>query len=226
MYNHVKISSIFDYMQESASIHAESLHFGYEDMKKAELLWVLSRAIIKIDHYPSAWEEITVETWPKNINGYFANRDFRFYDATDKCIGSATTAWLMLNRTTFRPVKPELLLNHFQYSDFPPGIDEFPEKLPESVNKSFVSEICIGYKDIDINLHTNNARYIEYLTDCCSEQFNQQKQIQSMQINFLYQTRTGDVLKFYINNDDSGKSCIEAEKEDGIKVFNSMIFWK
>jgi acyl-ACP thioesterase len=226
--NKVKISSIFDYMQESASLNAELLKFGYEDMQREGLFWVLSRAKVIIHEYVSAWDEIIIETWPKNINSFFANRDFRFYNSEKVCIGAATTAWLMVNRETLRPVKPENLLKDIHKYDIPPGIVEFPEKIPELKTKTFSAEFNIGYKDIDINQHTNNARYIDYLQDCCLHKFSQNKQIESLQINFLNQTRIGDTIRLFVNEDEKypEKTYIEAENQDNVKVFNSILNWK
>jgi acyl-ACP thioesterase len=215
-------------MQESASLNAELLKFGYEDMQRESLFWVLSRAKLQIQEYVSAWDEIIVETWPKNINSFFANRDFRFYNSDHVCIGAATTAWLMVNRQTLRPVKPESLLKNIHKFNIPPGIDEFPEKIPEPESKNFAAEFNIGYKDIDINQHTNNARYIDYLQDCCVHKFSQNKHIESMQINFLNQTRIGDTIRLFVSEEDQipDKTYIEAENQDSMKVFNSILNWK
>ncbi len=158
--DNVKVSSIFNYMQESASLNAEQLHFGYDDMVSQGLFWVLSRAKIVMFKYLKTWDELIVETWPKNINKLFANRDFRFYDNYGNIIGAATTAWLMVNRSNSRPVKPDLHLNNVHKYEVEPGIDEFLDKIEEPEELKFSRKYEMSYKDIDINKHTNNARYV------------------------------------------------------------------
>jgi len=214
-------------MQEIASLHADKLHFGYDDMTAKGLLWVLSRAKLVMHEYPKTWEEITVETWPKNIVKLFANRDFRFYNQSGKVIGSATTAWLMLNRENFRPVNPAAHLQDLQKVEVPPGLDEFLEKIEEPESLLPMGNYKISYKDIDINKHTNNSRYIEYLLDCFDEKLTSGNTISSIQVNFLNQTKSGDEL-FLFKNGSEGQTdvdYIEAVNQYNEKVFNSKIEW-
>jgi acyl-ACP thioesterase len=223
----VKISSIFNYMQEAASVHAGILDFGYERMTKEGLFWVLSRAKIVMSEYLTTFEDIIVETWPKNIFRLFANRDFRFYNSGNNCIGSATTAWLMVSGESLRPVNPESLLLSRHLTNIPPGIDENLDKIPEPSEKTFISDYKLGYKDIDLNNHTNNARYIEYLLDCFDDKFNSGSKISSIQVNFLNQTKADDKIRLFMGSDKKEVECtyLEAINQDDNKVFNSRTCW-
>ena len=223
--NQVKISSLFNYMQEIASNHADSLGWGFEHLEKEDLFWVLSRAKIIMNEYPPAGSNIIVETWPKNINKLFANRDFRFYDINNNIIGSATTAWLMVKRTSLRPVRPEILLTYLPVFDAIPGIDEILEKLPEAEEKIFLHQIETGYNDIDINRHTNNARYVEYILDCFSDNFFIENKIKAVQVNFLNQTKAGDKLSLYEGYNPAKKDerYIEAINHLNQPVFQSAV---
>jgi len=178
--NTVKISSIFNYMQESASVHAANLGFGYEQMQKAELFWVLSRAKIIMKDYVKAGESIIVETWPKGISKLFALRDFRLYDANHREIGIATTSWLVMSKKTLRPVRPEIVLENIPTFEIAPAIPEVLEKITETEVLSPVKEITTGYNDIDINQHVNNVKYIEFVLDSFPEKLFLEKKIGSL----------------------------------------------
>lgn len=222
--NRVKISTIFNFMQETASMNAIELKFGFDDLAEDGLFWVLSRAKIVMNNYPDAFEFITVDTWPKNLNKLFANRDFRFFDKDMKCIGAATTAWLMVKRKNLKPVNPETNMIGLHQVMTEPGIDEVLEKIPEDQSRLLFSEFEIGYKDIDINQHTNNSRYIEYLQDCLNEEFCSGKLIKAIQVNFLSQTKSGDIIKLYrTESNDRNIIYADAENQNGKKVFNSII---
>jgi medium-chain acyl-[acyl-carrier-protein] hydrolase len=66
--NHVKISSIFNFMQESAANSADSLGFGYDQLIDEQLFWVLSRTKIEFNSLPSLGDEIRIETWPRGLD--------------------------------------------------------------------------------------------------------------------------------------------------------------
>lgn len=68
MTGEAKISSICNYLQESAWRHANHLGFGFEDATARDEVWVIIGLTLKMLRYPRWGEEITVETWPKGLD--------------------------------------------------------------------------------------------------------------------------------------------------------------
>jgi len=225
--NTVKLSSIFNFMQESASNNAEQLKFGYDDLIKNGLFWVLSRAKIQILKYLTLGDEIIIETWPKGTDKLFALRDFRIYNSGNEIIGEATTAWLLVDNKTMRPVKPDYLVGNIPQHNIEPAIIETPGKIAETETKAEVAEKNIGYTDIDINQHVNNVRYVDFVLDSFRMDQFKEKQISTMQINFLSESKYEDKVKIFkgaIGN-TANDYYVEGVNQNSAKVFQAHVEW-
>ena len=69
------------YMQESAEVNAASMGAGLEDLAREGQTWVLYGLLIRIARYPRFRDRISIETWPRELVGRRAMRDFRIRDA-------------------------------------------------------------------------------------------------------------------------------------------------
>jgi medium-chain acyl-[acyl-carrier-protein] hydrolase len=225
--NHVKISSIFNFMQESAANSADSLGFGYDQLIDDQLFWVLSRAKIEIISLPSLGDEIRIETWPRGLNKIFALRDFLIYDGNNQLIAKATTSWLMIDGKTKRPVRNDLLAKHLPNIEATNAIDEVCEKIETTTNPEFIGEVKVGYTDIDINQHLNNVRYIEYILNCFPIDIFKNNSINKLQVNFLSESRFEDQIRLYKAQtaDKPTLFYIDGTNQNNQKVFQASIAW-
>jgi len=165
------MASICDFLQESAWKHANSASFGYEQLKEQNLIWVLSRLLIKAYRFPKWKEKIKLNTWSKGMVGIFADRDFEIFDEEEKLIISATSSWLVLDSATRKIRRSENIKNR---------LPAFPEKkaLPFRAAKIAETDFTgqgpfhpVLFSDLDLNNHVNNARYIRRIFDSLHEKF-------------------------------------------------------
>ena len=226
--NHVKISSIFNFMQESAANSADSLGFGYDQLIDEQLFWVLSRAKIEFNTLPSLGDEIRIETWPRGLDKIFALRDFLIYDGNNTLVGKATTSWLMIDGKTKRPVRNDILAQRLPNIDATNAIDEPCGKIEHVANPEFINEVKVGYTDIDINQHLNNVRYIEYILNCFPLDVYMSNRINRLQVNFLNESRYNDLISLYKVNAGEGNNgyYIEGINQNDQKVFQASIEWE
>lgn len=225
----LKLNSLFNYMQEAAYNHACSLGAGYEDLINQGFFWVLSRVKIKILKYPEWEEKISLETWPKGINRLFAHRDFIFMDESNEKIALATSAWLVLDSDNMKPQKVQTLPFSLPDNDGKYALLDELGKLESQDIFDFENERTAVYSDIDVNQHVNNAKYVEWILDCFSEESYLNKRLKSLQLNFISQTRLGEriILKRGSYNENSSISYIEAvNKESSNKIFQAIIEWE
>jgi len=78
-------------------------------MFKMNLTWVLSGFFITIDSYPKWQDTITIQTWPSGLERLFAMRDFIIFDADRKVIGTAKSAWIVIDMALRKPVRPQVI---------------------------------------------------------------------------------------------------------------------
>ena len=196
-YGRIKFYYICHYLFDIASRHAHSLHWGFDDLRDQKQYWVLSRLHVKMMKYPGMHDKIHFETWPKGISRLFALRDFRFCTGEDETICLATTAWLIVDSTTGRPVK---ITDYADLNNFNTGkhsIEEVPGKLPAVDDPENIREISVNYSDLDINKHVTSGKYIEWIQNCFDTQLYEKHNVREFQMNFLSETRPGENISLH-----------------------------
>lgn len=181
----LKVDSLFHFMQEVAWDHAKENNFGYESLKEKNAFWVLSRVKVVVEKYPEWQDEITVRTWPKGTESFFAKRDFQFSHLGNKII-NATSYWLIVDHNHRRPKKPsDFNLNELDYHPY----EAMPDRLIKininmNASPKFSTTYSVLPSDMDVNHHVNNATYIRWFTDLFLSQESNHS-ICEFEINYL-----------------------------------------
>jgi len=156
-----QMSSLLNYLQDAAGVHAGTLGLGVTDLLRNRLTWLLSRYHVKVVRYPVHGQRIEVATWPSGKKGIFALRDFEVSDEEGRLILAATTSWVLINLESKQPVR----LNDFVPDDLTYNKraveDEFPT-LPELEKAERELTLPVLVKDLDFNRHVNNVVYIQW----------------------------------------------------------------
>ncbi|HUL21728.1 MAG TPA: acyl-ACP thioesterase domain-containing protein [Thermodesulfobacteriota bacterium] len=191
--NEVFLPVLWSFMQETAWHHANHLRLSYTDLMDQQYFWVLSRLSVQMEEYPRWGDRIRVKTWLAGAGRLFALRQFSIADLSDKILGTARSAWLVLDLKSRKPQKIEPLFKHLQHLfDHLPA--EEPEKLPAPVRPGLKKSYEVRYSDIDIHHHVNNIKYIEWILDSVPLEMNRTHRIQTFEINFLAESSYEDVI--------------------------------
>jgi medium-chain acyl-[acyl-carrier-protein] hydrolase len=223
--NRLKINQLFNYMQEAAGNHAEHLGWGYRDIVKNNLIWVLSRVKVRMDEYPPWGSIVKVETWPKDTYRLFATRDFIFKNESGRQLGVATTVWLLLDINTMRPQRVQNVQELYLENRDRHGLNETLEKLSCEGDLLKTFERTVSYNDIDINCHVNNARYVDWLLECFPAETLSDRQISSLQLNYLSEAKSNEIILISMYT-DINKTFYFIEginKESGSVIFQSRL---
>jgi medium-chain acyl-[acyl-carrier-protein] hydrolase len=231
---HLKPSAFMDHAQELAYLAATELHFGYDDLQKHQTVWVLSRMHIEFPAAPRWTDKTTLYTWHKGLDGLFFLRDFELRAAGDtdfadksSVLVSCTSSWIVMNVQTRHLVRSEEVLNMV------PSSTQCPDDaivtpcgkliVPKDVEMKEVRMHKVVYSDIDINGHTNNARYVVWAMDSIEYASLAASGVKSLTINFVKETRPGDevvlsvgqaagaVKTYYVTGKVEGKQCFAAQ---------------
>ncbi|RCK75201.1 MAG: Acyl-ACP thioesterase [Ignavibacteriae bacterium] len=221
--NAVKVSSIFNYMQEAASNNAQELHFGYDELVKNNLYWVLSRALLVMKEYPKFSDEIVIETWPSGIEKFFAFRDFKIFNSQNKLIGYAITMWLLMDANRKKPVKPDEYFKDIKFPELAHVTKEVPKKIVEPELKEYITKKKVLYSDIDVNQHVNNVKYIEYAFDGFELERIRYSKARRVQINFLNETKYNEELSIYRSKLSENIFYLDGVKSDGEFAFQMIV---
>jgi acyl-ACP thioesterase len=220
------LTVISNFILQAATIHAHERGFGYDNISKDNVAWVLSRLSIEMSEYPGHDEDLTVETWVENVTRFFTQRCFCFIDKENRVIGYARTIWAAIDMETRRPIdipvwRPDL-------PDYIVPEKECPiDKLSKIPPVSGV-EPCMGYSvrysDIDINKHVNSVKYIEHIVNTFDLNIFKEKFIRKFEIVYLIEGIFGDKLKLY-KQYASENECIIDTKKGEESICRSRISW-
>lgn len=191
------LSSICNFLQEAASMHAAHAGFGYEYMMSNNQVWVLARQKVIIDAYPVWNDQLKLKTWSRGKEGIFYVRDFIIENEKQEIIIKATTSWAAINIKTRRPELVGGLENGLKSVKEKVAIDEKLNKLPELANSVFTRKRQIEYTDIDLVYHVNNVKYIELIMNSFPLKTHKKQKVKTLEINYLGEAKFGEDVLIY-----------------------------
>jgi acyl-ACP thioesterase len=202
----LNLYSLFNYLQDIASDHAVRLGFGRDDLMKDNRFWVLSRIYTVITEWP-AWDDlIFVRTWPNGTDRLFALRNYEVKHPDGRHIASGTSSWLILDQTTKKVQRPDSILTQYNPSLHTQSSPvRYATKIDPSAENGNISPVFrIKVSDLDINLHTNNVRYLKWVSDSYDLDFVMQYEPQSAEINYLAESKFDEEIMIRTSVDNDG----------------------
>ncbi|MDR3220096.1 MAG: acyl-[acyl-carrier-protein] thioesterase [Dysgonamonadaceae bacterium] len=221
------ISVMCNFILDTASIHAQQRGFGYEQISKDNVAWVLSRLSVEITEYPGQNQYFTVETWVENVSRFFTQRCFCFINQSGKVIGYARSIWAAIDIKTRRPIdiqiwRPDLADYIVEEKVCP--IEKLA-KIPPIDGIEANMGYTVRYSDIDINKHMNSVKYIEHVINTFDLSIFKEKFISKFEIVYLAEGSFGDKLKLYKTQVSESEFLVDTKKGEE-SVCRSRIIWK
>ena len=207
----LKPASFMDLAQEAATLHANILGFGYDDLIVSGNAWIISRMRVVFVDTPKWREDVTLATWHKGLNRLFFLRDFLMTDNDGNVKVKATTSWLVLNLDTRRLVRDPKLLDEGKTCT--ENVIETPADkvvMRKDAEVKLVMEHEAAYSDLDMNGHVNNAMYMQWAMNAVNYEISSERPVKEFTINFNHEIKPQEIVSIY-------KAIVE--KEDGRHVF-------
>ena len=227
----LNLYSLFNYFQDIASDHAIKLGFGRDDLIRDNRFWVLSRMYSEISEMP-LWEDtIIVKTWPNGTDKLFALRNYEVHYPNGKLVATGTSSWLMLDLTTKKVQRPDSILTHYN-----PNLrsEKSPLRYASKIEAAAEdgktsSRFRVKVSDLDVNLHTNNVRYLKWVCDTYNLDFMMKNVPQSTEINYLAESRYDEEIMIISSQDkENGNHNIHSiyRTEDFKELCRIRIEWR
>lgn len=222
----LKISALFNFFQDIASLHAEDLGVGIDRLMNGYgVTWVLTRIRVDINRMPHLGEDIIIETWPQLPKRLEFDRDFKVRDSSDNILALAASTWIILDIGTRELKKTEAIPINYPFNPRSRAIDCRLGRFRASGTPEVAYQKVIGYSDIDINEHLNNSKYIDFIMDCFSLEEHGQHGIKTLEISYLNEALPGDRLTLYkdLTASDTGLVYVEGSNQNNIKSFKAQL---
>ncbi len=196
----LKISRLMEYMQNIATTHAQSLGFGWYDLDKRGLVWVVSKMKLQFCRPIRRGEKfVTICTWPQKADKFFSNRFFTILNENNEEVANVLSVWLIIDKQNRKivPCGKVDLLNVPDYDETSNGVvNSFVRINKENLqfNYNFVARQSL----LDVNGHVNNTHYVDFALDAVE---GAPKQIEIVYHKEIKQNDTVDVYSARTEND-------------------------
>ncbi|KAL7001068.1 Thiolester hydrolase [Sarracenia purpurea var. burkii] len=212
------IESILSLLQETALNHvwmSGLLGDGFgatHGMVRNNLIWVVSRMQVEVDHYPIWGEIVEIDTWVGASGKNGMRRDWLVRShATGLVFARGTSTWVMMNQQTRRlskmpeEVRAEISPWFIQKQAIREDAYEKIEKLDDKA-KYANSDLKPKRSDLDMNHHVNNVKYVKWMLETIPDQFLENHQLSSIILEYRRECGGSDKVE----------SLCEPHEDDGI----------
>lgn len=174
-------------------------------MVELNLIFAMTRFVIKVEDYPRWGDVVEGETWFESQGKIAARRDWLMRDAeTDRLLVRASSMWVMVNTKTrrlakmpqemidkfrrFTPSDPRLSCPGHSLTEKLPDIDESREVIPGPVQ-------VVRRSDIDMNGHVNNVIYLAWALETVPADVYQRYRLTEVEVEYKAECNYGDVVE-------------------------------
>ena len=161
----------------------------------------------------------------------FALRNYEVSFPDGRHIASATSSWLILDRTTRRVQRPDSILAGYNPNLHLKGTPiRYATKLEPADEGSTVSPAQrIKVSDLDVNLHTNNVRYLTWVSDSYNLDFVMKNVPMSAEINYLAESQIDEEIIIRTSTDKLNSNVYNHSifrSDDNKELCRIRIEWK
>lgn len=222
----IRPEAFMDWAQELAQLHAEKLHFGYDDFISRDLAWVVTRFYARFINPPKWKDAVTLQTWHKGLERIMSIRDFRILDKDGNMAVAATSSWVIVNTRTRQFTREHFAIDKDESVCKENAVERSAEKvsMPRDEEPELAAEHIVSYSDIDMNGHTNNASYMRWAMDAVDREVSLNRCVSDFTINFNHESKAGECVSIYRVRKDND-FYIEGRIEDRT-VFTTLIRFK
>lgn len=227
--NRLSILSIFAFMQEAASKHAEALGVSIHQLISENHTWLLSRLKISISAFPGWNDRIQVNTWPSGTQQLFALRDFTMTSADNQIFAAAISAWLVIDLQKRRPVRITPFVERLRPIEGNHVLNDRLDKLPALRKPVHEKSFVARYSDIDINQHVNNVKFVEWVVEGLPAAMLNSAAPSELEINFLAEAFHEDQIRADcspLNPDNTIFHHRLTRRQDGRELARAISKWR
>ncbi len=218
--------NLLAYLLNSAWNHANRTSYGFEELSERNLMWVLIKIQLVIKRQPKWGEQITIETWGKRIERLYALRDFACISASGEKLISATSSWMILDRTSGRPQRFDQTTDRFAWLPGREEIETDLSKVPETSTGKGIARFRVLFSDIDVNRHVNSVKYLQWMIDGHSQEHLEAKEPESIELSFLSEAMPNDEVAVFSEESGDHELCSARRMSDGKELCRARFKWR
>lgn len=217
----IKPSAYFNIFQNAASLHADKLGVGFDELIKRDIVWMLIRCRYDVIRNPAFEQKGKIKTYPLPPRGIEFDREYLITDLSGETLVKGTSKWCLCNYKTRKlVVHGDVNYNNSEYvgdRQYENGLKKISDFSTDDF-KTFVSRTY--FTDLDHNGHVNNTRYLDFVLNAVAGELGDGK-ITSFEIDYISELKAGETVTIYYKKTEEGFAvkCLC----DGREIFRALI---
>lgn len=194
--NKLKNKSLLGFLEDAGGLHSDIAGYGVNDIEKTGLSWVVLGWKIKILKRPNYGEWITIKTWSRKTNKFYAYRDYEIYNKANELIAKGTSKWVILDiQKGAIATLTEQIVEPYEKED-KQALEEEPKyKIVEPQNYINKCDVKISRSIIDVNKHVHNTSYIDIAYEALPEDVYYSEELNDIEIIYKKEIKYGAEVK-------------------------------
>lgn len=210
-FGRLKPSCVLYFVQEMAGSHVHAMALDPAPEEKG-LFWVITRHRVQITRLPQKGERIRLETWPMPTTRVAFPRSVVAYDMQGRELFRSISLWVLMDAATRAMVLPAssgiALQGFLRGTELPSPHALIPAACASTLRRR------VGFTDLDGNLHMNNCRYLEWVTDLLGSDFQRTHVLCDATMCYLAEAREGDELSLSWEMRADGVLHVDIRRDD------------
>ena len=218
--------TLFAYLLNSAWNHAKGTGYGYEELSARNLMWVLIKMQLIIKRQPKWGDQVAIETWGKRIERLYALRDFAVSSASGEKMISATSSWMVLDKTSGRPRRFHQKTDGFPWQPGREEIETHLQKVEELQSGKQIAHFRVQFSDIDVNRHVNSTKYLQWMIDSHSQEHLEETELKAVELSFLAEALPNDEVAVFSEGRGNSELCSVIRVSDDKELCRAQFEWR
>lgn len=189
-------TSLLRYLEDIAGMHSEIAGYGFTDIEKTRRSWILLGWKVSMKKRPLINDTLTIKTWSRCIDKFYAFRDFEIRNQYEEVVGVATSKWIFIDIDKGKIVKvTDDVIKQYKQEN----VSVFEEHDLEKINEpeEYISSVDfkITRNMIDINKHLHNTYYLDIAREVLPEETVFVKEYNDFEVMYKKEIKLGDTVK-------------------------------
>ncbi|MCD8293646.1 MAG: thioesterase [Clostridia bacterium] len=187
---------------------------------KCNAAWVITKMKLRFGKLPVWMGRMTVSACMIKKDGIRMVVEIKATDEDGNMVftGDFENCAIDLSARRIRRISTTCIQENVRLYEGDASFDKIPGEFADT---DLVSELAVNWYDIDFTRHTNNTRYIDYLLRTMDPAYLTAKRITGLDVNFMKESREGDLLAIYRRTD--GDTASFQIRKDGAEILRARV---
>ena len=184
-------------------------------MNKTRKTWILLSWKVKVNKRPLINDTVSVKTWSRLIDKFYAYRDFEVRNQYNEVIAIITSKWVFvdIDKGKLIKVSEEVAESYKTETENAVFKEKDLERLSEPKEYSSSILFKITRNMIDINKHLHNIYYLDIAKEALPEEIAFGNELNNFEIMYKKEIKLGEIVKAFYSFED-GYHYVTIKSED------------